>query len=216
MSKEFLNRKKLRYDELIKSNKEKKIIQSDSDSDEDLNNYKNLISGKLNIKSILSDSNKSKNLEIKEKINDKPVQNNNQSLTSKLLNLLPAPNKPLTDKLKFKPNLNLEVDANYRKLLNPDKLNTVNDNLEYDSVNNHDIIDVRVKDQVDSNWEMKFFSKIQKEENRQIGSNIEPTKIDANKNHIRAVVSEYNKIKNQQEDNSSKYSKISTKNKYGW
>lgn len=78
---EFLNKKKLRLDELIKKykeeperekNKKKKSNKSasdyyDSDSDSEIENYKNIISGKINIAN-LTNKNKMKDLQQKEKI----------------------------------------------------------------------------------------------------------------------------------------------------
>lgn len=80
---EFLNKKKLRLDDLIKKHKEelnrgngKKKNKNESasgsdnssDSDSEIQNYKNIISGKINVNNLISNKSKLKDLQEKEKI----------------------------------------------------------------------------------------------------------------------------------------------------
>jgi hypothetical protein len=246
LKQEFLGKKKLRLEKLIESNKNdhnKKCenkSDDESNSDEDLKNYKTLISGKLTIKNILSKNLNQLKFEVEEenknsqtKETKKKIQApSDNSLTSKLLNLLPAPKRDLKDKiLIFNTNKsdslsNLNLTDKFKKLANPDSELREGDHLEGESsyshpqhLNRNNIIDVNVNEQVDSNWELKYISKFANTDAEESNSRAnQPSNIQVNKNHIKSLISTYKKNAeiSQPEQNVSKYGKVSTRNKYGW
>jgi hypothetical protein len=210
-------------------------LSDEEEEDEDMKNYKNLISGKINIKNILSsnpnsnifsqmDNNKKDNSEsITEKKNI--PKNIKTSLTEKLLNLLPKPKIELKDKqlnIKPKNNISDNIEDKYKSLANPDSdifHNNNSDNITREIFNNpmlnrSNLIDINVNEQVDKNWETKYLTSSNL---TNTPTTTDPTYQQNNKNHIKALVSNYQKDKAiKEEENSIRSSKISTRNKYGW
>lgn len=255
LKQEFLGKKKLRLEKLIESNtrdsknKKKSDNKSDqskesddeSNSDEDLKKYKNLISGKLTTKNILSKNLNQLKAEVEQEnkisrskdTNKKIYQPSDNSLSSKLLNLLPVPKRELKDKISIFSNKShslgkVSLCENFIKLANPDseQINRVNSEGECFNtyspplqLNRNNIIDVNVNEQVDSNWELKYISKFATDDQEESSRRPhEPSNIQVNKNHIKSLISTYKKnIEiSQPEQNVSKYGKVSTRNKYGW
>lgn len=255
LKQEFLGKKKLRLEKLIESNtrdsknKKKSDNKSDqskesddeSNSDEDLKKYKNLISGKLTTKNILSKNLNQLKAEVEQEnkisrsknTNKKIYQPSDNSLSSKLLNLLPVPKRELKDKISIFSNKShhlgkVSLSENFINLANPDseQINRVNSEGECFNtyspplqLNRNNIIDVNVNEQVDSNWELKYISKFATDDQEESSRRPhEPSNIQVNKNHIKSLISTYKKnIEiSQPEQNVSKYGKVSTRNKYGW
>ena len=222
----------------------KSDIDSSQDSDDELDNYKNLISGKINLKNVLNNfkdqvgdniklksQNSTKNIIHKDNLE---IKDPSQNISRKLLNLLPAPKKKISDKINLS-NINFNKNKNtkqnffqigdkFRELANPDSDLLHSDSTRAISVNslnnfhtNMNTYTINIEDQIDKNWELKYLRNLQDDEEKET---IEPTREQTNKNHIKALISEHNKakaVKQAEHDaTSSKYGKISTKNKYGW
>ena len=238
-NKEYLGKKKLRIEELIRNNK-KDLNLSDQDDEEseeeiEMKHYKNAISGKLNIKNIFSSKiniEENANISLEKKTELKNVQDNknsdkntsNYSLTSKLLNLLPTAKKNLKDKFQIIPKLDftnsVDISDKFKKLANPDAESDIDKNNDNNFSNNNiytgNLVEVNVNDQMDSNWEIKYLTKLQKQERNEIN---EATPLQTNKNHIKSLISDYKKkeqLNELEEENVSKYSKVNTRSKYGW
>jgi hypothetical protein len=217
--KKFLGKKKIRLENLSSMNKK----EDDEDSDEELEKYRKITTGKLNLKSILENKNKnfndSKESEKKNLKNEKfKVSDKTSSLSAKLLNLLPNPKKELKDKFCFKPDGDfLNQISKYSKLINPDS----NDFIDETQSEQHrsfiinqsnKVVDVNVEDQVDGNWSLKYLSHLQKE----VKEEYHPPEEQKNKTQLSNLISDYNKTLEQNYTEVSKYSKLSTRQKYGW
>jgi len=242
----LLGKKKLRIFNLIDAIKDEKPYsninpisecqQSYSDSeasDEEIEKYKTFISGKINIRNVLSNYRKNEEAPEKEKIS---LNKTNSEKSSDILSLLPAPKKNLSDKIqmsqivkKKKPQNFFDIGEKFKDLANPDSDIMYNQKIHPGGVNtnrynttsnmtNINTYSFNVDDQIDKNWELKYLRKLEeKEEDEEFE---EPTRQQVNKNHIKALISDHKKAKILQESKNqshqSKYSKISTRNKYGW
>ena len=167
----------------------------------------------------------------KEEINKKYIislrerlNNNTTKIKDKKLLILPSPENDLTDNHYHNKNLIDDDDINEKKLLsklmNPDNINIKND-IEQKTDNNiksddKEIISVIQKDILDSNWEIKYIKQILKKD---MNESIKKEEENDGKNKIiDGKKRKRNKEKNIDKDDNmkSKYSKISTKKKYGW
>ena len=167
----------------------------------------------------------------KEEINKKYIislrerlNNNTTKIKDKKLLILPSPENDLTDNHYHNKNLIDDDDINEKKLLskliNPDNINIKND-IEQNTDNNiknddKEIISVNQKDILDSNWEIKYIKQILKKD---MNESIKKEEENDGKNKIiDGKKRKRNKENNIDKDDNmkSKYSKISTKKKYGW
>ena len=167
----------------------------------------------------------------KEEINKKYIislrerlNNNTTKIKDKKLLILPSPENDLTDNHYHNKNLIDDDDINEKKLLsklmNPDNINIKND-MEQKIDNNiksddKEIISVNQKDILDSNWEIKYIKQILKKD---MNESIKKEEENDGKNKIiDGKKRKRNKENNIDKDDNikSKYSKISTKKKYGW
>jgi hypothetical protein len=167
----------------------------------------------------------------KEEINKKYIislrerlNNNTTKIKDKKLLILPSPENDLTDNHYHNKNLIDDDDINEKKLLskliNPDNINIKND-IEQKTDNNiksddKEIISVIQKDILDSNWEIKYIKQILKKD---MNESIKKEEENDGKNKIiDGKKRKRNKENNFDKDDNikSKYSKISTKKKYGW
>ena len=167
----------------------------------------------------------------KEEINKKYIislrerlNNNTTKIKDKKLLILPLPENDLTDNHYHNKNLIDDDDINEKKLLsklmNPDNINIKND-MEQKTDNNiksddKEIISVNQKDILDSNWEIKYIKQILKKD---MNESIKKEEENDGKNKIiDGKKRKRNKENNIDKDDNikSKYSKISTKKKYGW
>lgn len=209
--------------------------EKSDDSNKDKNNpkeqlYHNLFN--INIKSKNQDTkndkdeiNKNYILKLREKLN-----NNTTKIKNKKLLILPPPENDLTDNhYHINNNLLDEDEFNQNKglgkLMNPDNLNIkkkeelISNN---GNINNKDIISINQKDILDSNWEIKYINKMLKKDMKEAIKKEEMEKNENNKKDIKAGKKRKRDKKNNDEDEleneniRSKYSKISTKKKYGW
>jgi len=214
-----------------------------SSSEENSNNEENINSKEDNYHNIfkglspLTDFFKPKSIDSKElnkekeEINKKYIislrerlNNNTTKIKDKKLLILPSPENDLTDNHYHNKNLIDDDDINEKKLLsklmNPDNINIKND-LEVKTDNNiknddKEIISVNQKDILDSNWEIKYIKQILKKD---MNESIKKEEENDGKNKIiDGKKRKRNKENNIDKDDNikSKYSKISTKKKYGW
>jgi hypothetical protein len=214
--KKFLGKKKIRIEKVAMTNKKEQ-----EDSDEELEKYKKITSGKLNLKSILDKKNKNYS-DINEEQSKDLKKNNvkisdNNFLSAKLLNLLPNPKKELKDKFCFKPDGTFINQFNkYSKLVNPDSNNFIGEaSSEHDRYafnQSNKVVDVNVEDQVDGNWSLKYLGHLQKEVREEFNSPEEQK----NKTQLTNLIHDYNKTLEQNYTEVSKYSKLTTRQKYGW
>ena len=280
-SNEYLNKKKFRLEDLIKNNNKSieiktkldkqtnknniiKNSDSSSESDEEIKNYKILISGKINVNNLLSNKNKLNELKDKEKLqahldNEKLKKINLKNILTKShpLGFLPDPTKNYKNKsdskmifdtaivklyfFKFQSDSDFFKNIN-SKLINPDNLNIPNnDDSEINQSNfnnveinkNSNIVDLNVNELTDKNWELNYFSKMQRKElvkklflflffylflqyqNNNIG---DVSKDHRKSNHIKSMISDYKADReiNEDYDLKIKSAKLSAKQKYGW
>ena len=211
--------------------KEEKSI-NDKKDDSKKDKYHNLFRG-IKKESLLNPKIKEK--ENEEEINKNYIFNlrdklnkNTSKIKNKKLLILPPPQNDLIDnhihtKIIFDDD-KFNQNKGLSKLMNPDNLNyKKNDELNNnrDNINNDkDIISINQKDILDSNWEIKYINKIlkkdmkdaiKKEEENHDGKNIIKDGKKRKRDKKKEDEDEF------EEDNiRGKYSKISTKRKYGW
>ena len=169
--------------------------------------------------------NKNYILKLREKLN-----NNTTKIKNKKLLILPPPENDLTDNHYHMDN-NLFDEEEFKqnkglgKLMNPDNLNIKKkDQLNPNSsnINNKDIISINQKDILDSNWEIKYINKMLKKDMKEAIKKEEMENNENNNKDIKAGKKRKRDKKINDEDEleneiiRSKYSKISTKKKYGW
>ena len=167
------------------------------------------------------EKNKKYILKLREKLN-----NNTGKIKDKKLLILPAPENDLTDNHYHTKNLLDEDDLNenkgFAKLMNPDNVNfKKNDELNLNKDNNNkNIISINQKDILDSNWEIKYINKILKKDMKEAIKKEEENQIEGKNNIKEGKKRKRDKKSNEDEleesNIKSKYSKISTKRKYGW
>jgi hypothetical protein len=246
----LLGKKKLRILNLIEATKDEKSTNvnkknesqniteslSDSDSeksDKEMEKYKNLISGKINIKNVLSNFHKKEEISAEEISPSKKATNIEKN--SNILSLLPAPKKKLSDKIqmsqiliKKKTQNFFEIGGKFKDLANPDSDIIHKEKISYSGINNilgyvashnnSNTYSFNVDDQIDKNWELKYLHKLEAKEDTAEFEELSRQQI--NKNHIKALISDHKKAKaikeSESEASHSKYTKISTRNKYGW
>ena len=157
-------------------------------------------------------------LKLREKLN-----NNTTKVKDKKLLILPPPENDLKDNhFHTKDNLDDLDEINENKglanLINPDNFNIKksNDLESNNNINNEkNIISINQKDILDSNWEIKYINKMIKKDMNEAKEKEE----NAENNKIKGKKRKRDKNKDEleyEENNKSKYSKISTKRKYGW
>ena len=158
-------------------------------------------------------------LKLREKLN-----NNTTKIKNKKLLILPSPENDLKDN-HFHTKNNLDDDEEQinenkglAKLVNPDNLNIKKNNDKESDNNgiNHEknIISINQKDILDENWEIKYINKILKKDMK----DAEKKEENEDNNKIKGKKRKRNKDESEidEENIRSKYSKISTKKKYGW
>ena len=158
-------------------------------------------------------------LKLREKLN-----NNTTKIKNKKLLILPSPENDLKDN-HFHTKNNLDDDEEQinenkglAKLVNPDNLN-IKKNNDKESDNNginyeKNIISINQKDILDENWEIKYINKILKKDMK----DAEKKEENEDNNKVKGKKRKRNKDESEidEENIRSKYSKISTKKKYGW
>ena len=170
------------------------------------------------------EANKNYILKLREKLN-----NNNTKIKDKKLLILPPPENDLTDNHYHSNNLLDEEEMienrGLAKLMNPDNLNIKKKedlNSNNNNMNNKDIISINQKDILDSNWEIKYINKMLKKDMKDTIKKEEMENNESNNRDIKGGKKRKRDKKNNDEDEleneniRSKYSKISTKKKYGW
>ena len=158
-------------------------------------------------------------LKLREKLN-----NNTTKIKNKKLLILPSPENDLKDN-HFHTKNNLDDDEEQinenkglAKLVNPDNLNIKKNNDKESDNNgiNHEknIISINQKDILDENWEIKYINKILKKDMK----DAEKKEENEDNNKVKGKKRKRNKDESEidEENIRSKYSKISTKKKYGW
>ena len=160
-------------------------------------------------------------LKLREKLN-----NNATKIKNRKILILPAPENNLTDNHYQNKNLiDDEADENkgFIKLMNPDNLNVKKNKdtkLSLDNIDNNDknIISINQKDFLDNNWEIKYINKILKKDMKETIKKEEEEKEENNKNKGGKKRKRDKKDDNELEEENirSKYSKITTKKRYGW
>jgi len=155
INQDLISKKRFRLEDIISKNKnfgiEKKEknsnSNSNSDSDSELDNYKNIISGKLNIEKLVSNRNKINDLMHKEKlqstIDEEKLRKNNKKnyLQNKNnLSFLPNPENKNIDKSKINHLFYEEKDLeNENNFFNDFKSNLINPDSDIIDTNNNNI-----------------------------------------------------------------------------
>ena len=184
----------------------------DSELEEENNQYKELFNGK--IKHDIKEENKK---EMIYKVKEKKLNNNNKK---DILSLLPQPKNKLTDK-----NGSISIGSiqstKLKSLINPDYLDEKKqkeDSMPSLPIQNTNSIEViNQNDIIDKDWERKYIDKLNKKDALNIHE--EERTIKGNEHNIKNIIKNYNDEQNEALSNleiKSKYSKISTKAKYGW
>jgi len=159
-----------------------------------------------------NDNDKEYILKLREKLNK-----NTKKIKDRKLLILPAPENNLSD---YHQKIEEDDKKGYVKLMNPDNLNVKkeedidinNDNSNKDK----NIISINQKDILDSNWEIKYINNILKKDMK------DANKKDKDENEENKNGKKRKRDKNDIDDEfgeekvRSKYSKITTKRKYGW
>jgi len=159
-----------------------------------------------------NDNDKEYILKLREKLNK-----NTKKIKDRKLLILPAPENNLSD---YHQKIEEDDKKGYVKLMNPDNLNVKkeedidinNDNSNKDK----NIISINQKDILDSNWEIKYINNILKKDMK------DANKKDKEENEENKNGKKRKRDKNDIDDEfgeekvRSKYSKITTKRKYGW
>ena len=184
----------------------------DSELEEENNQYKELFNGK--IKHDIKEENKK---EMIYKVKEKKLNNNNKK---DILSLLPQPKNKFTDK-NGSISLGSIQSTKLKSLINPDYLDEKKqkeDSMPSLPIQNTNSIEViNQNDIIDKDWERKYIDKLNKKDALNIHE--EERKIKGNEHNIKNIIKNYNDEQNEALSNleiKSKYSKISTKAKYGW
>ena len=184
----------------------------DSELEEENNQYKELFNGK--IKHDIKEENKK---EMIYKVKEKKLNNNNKK---DILSLLPQPKNKLTDK-NGSISLGSIQSTKLKSLINPDYLDEKKqkeDSMPSLPIQNTNSIEViNQNDIIDKDWERKYIDKLNKKNALNIHE--EERTIKGNEHNIKNIIKNYNDEQNEALSNleiKSKYSKISTKAKYGW
>ncbi len=184
----------------------------DSELEEENNQYKELFNGK--IKHDIKEENKK---EMIYKVKEKKLNNNNKK---DILSLLPQPKNKLTDK-NGSISLGSIQSTKLKSLINPDYLDEKKqkeDSMPSLPIQNTNSIEViNQNDIIDKDWERKYIDKLNKKDALNIHE--EERTIKGNEHNIKNIIKNYNDEQNEALSNleiKSKYSKISTKAKYGW
>ena len=161
------------------------------------------------------DINKNYILKLREKLNK-----NTKKIKDRKILILPAPENNLSD---YHQKIEEDDNKGYSKLMNPDNLNIKKtENIEFnnDTLNNlnndKNIISINQKDILDSNWEIKYINNILKKDMK------DANKKDKDENEENKNGKKRKRDKNDNDDEfgeekvRSKYSKITTKRRYGW
>ena len=184
----------------------------DSELEEENNQYKELFNWK--IKHDIKEENKK---EMIYKVKEKKLNNNNKK---DILSLLPQPKNKLTDK-NGSISLGSIQSTKLKSLINPDYLDEKKpkeDSMPSLPIQNTNSIEViNQNDIIDKDWERKYIDKLNKKDALNIHE--EERTIKGNEHNIKNIIKNYNDEQNEALSNleiKSKYSKISTKAKYGW
>ena len=184
----------------------------DSELEEENNQYKELFNGK--IKHDIKEENKKGMIY---KVKEKKLNNNNKK---DILSLLPQPKNKLTDK-NGSISLGSIQSTKLKSLINPDYLDEKKqkeDSMPSLPIQNTNSIEViNQNDIIDKDWERKYIDKLNKKDALNIHE--EERTIKGNEHNIKNIIKNYNDEQNEALSNleiKSKYSKISTKAKYGW
>jgi hypothetical protein len=163
------------------------------------------------------DINKNYILNLREKLNK-----NTKKIKDRKILILPAPENNLSD---YHQKIEEDDNKGYIKLMNPDNLNIKKaektENLEFnnDTLNNFNndknIISINQKDILDSNWEIKYINNILKKDMKDANKK-DKDEIEENKNGKKRKRDKNDEDEFEEERVRSKYSKITTKRRYGW
>ena len=169
------------------------------------------------------ESNKKYILQLRKKLNNNTIKTKDKKLL-----ILPAPENDLIDNHYHNKNLLDDDDINekqiFSKLMNPDNINIKNNMIKTDNNKKNDdkeIISVNQKDILDSNWEIKYIKQILKKDMKEAINKEEENEKEGKNKIMDGKKRKRNKDKDKDnniddENIKSKYSKISTKKKYGW
>ena len=218
--------------------------KNNSKKDKDKHIYHDLFKG-IKKESLLNAEIKDKKKENEEEINKnyilklrEKLNKNTSKIKDKKLLILPPPENDLIDNHIHTKNIlddedELNQNKGLSKLMNPDNLNynkndELNNNNNNGDINNKDIISINQKDILDSNWEIKYINKILKKDMKDAIKKEEESQNQNNQNNGKNMIKDGKKRKRDKNKNNededefeednirSKYSKISTKRKYGW
>ena len=220
-------------DELDEENPNNNNINKNLEKDNYHNLFKGINSESFNFK--IKDKTESKKEKEKEEKNKnyilklrEKLNNNTKKKKDKKLLILPPPENDLFDN-HYNNNLLDDEELNKNKLaklMNPDNISIKKNedlDLNNDIINNEkNIISINQKDILDNNWEIKYINKMLKKDMKEaIKKEEEIQNEDKNKNK-EGKKRKRDKKNNEDDDDieegniKSKYSKISTKRKYGW
>jgi hypothetical protein len=235
---EFLGKKVSRLSDLIDKNK----MEDDEDpnsSEEEEEKYKDLFSGKLNVRNALmeeinnkeakwspEDYDKLKSLQ-KEKEENKTNKKMNKEVNKDILTFLPAPKKKFVDKMMelTKDSQKKLSSLKFQNLACPDSLMINADDIKNSEANfqvprNEDTTALRQSELLDENWERKYIT------DKELKKDFEDNEFNftdvasgqRNKNNIRSVIADYKKEKEIEKIQNAKpkYGKLTPKQKYGW
>ena len=193
------------------NNKTHPKLKKEKENYHNLFNFNSLHKNNINNEKS-NDNDKEYILRLREKLNK-----NTKKIKDRKLLILPAPENNLSD---YHQKIEEDDNKGYVKLMNPDNLNVKkeedidinNDNSNKDK----NIISINQKDILDSNWEIKYINNILKKDMK------DANKKDKDENEENKNGKKRKRDKNDIDDEfgeervRSKYSKITTKRKYGW
>ena len=152
-------------------------------------------------------------LKLREKLNK-----NTKKIKDRKILILPAPENNLSD---YHQKIEEDDNKGYIKLMNPDNLNIkktedIDNNDNFNNLNDDkNIISINQKDILDSNWEIKYINNILKKDMKDADKK-DKDEIEENKNGKKRKRDKNDEDEFGEERVRSKYSKITTKRRYGW
>ena len=192
-------------------------INDDKNSKNEKDNFKDLLSGKLEFGKSKTISNKVSIIKKDSNIKKTSQKNNN------ILSLLPPPKVKLTDKSN-KISLSLITSCKMKSLINPDLLpinekKELKNNIDPSQGEANEIESINQKDLIDKDWKRKYIDKINRAESLGIKEEEDNSNPMTNEHNIKNIIKKYNSEQSKALSSmevKSKYGKISTKAKYGW
>ena len=138
------------------------------------------------------------------------LNNNTKKINDSKYLILPPPENELSD-YNEKIDDNDEDNKYLVKLINPDNINIKTDNDIKETKSDNNIISINQNEILDKNWEIKYINQMLKKDMKDNSKQENSEKIKKFGGNKRGRQED-----NQEENVKSKYSKISTKKKYGW